>query len=115
MSTNFTITAKSNPELFKDVAMKDGVKTYSFDFKPWAEDNHDVTTVTWTVKSGQAAVSGAALSSNVATAKVTFSEAGGSLIQIKGATASNETYVAYLDVMAKDPNANYANDYGVCA
>lgn len=114
MATEFTLTAENNPEVFRDIAMKDGKKTYSFDFKPWAEDNHDITTVTWTVKAGQAAVSGQALTSNVASALVTFSQAGGSLIQIKGETASNEVYVAYLDVLAKDPNAAVVDDYGLC-
>ena len=112
MATEFTITAEKNPEILRDVAMKDGKKTYSFDFKPWAEDNHDVTTVTWTVKVGQATISGQALTSNVATALVTFSQAGGNLIQIKAATASNEVYVAYLDVLAKDP-AVVTSDYGL--
>ena len=114
MASEFTLTAENNPEIFRDVAMKDGKKTYSFDFGPWAEDNHDITAVTWTVKAGQAAVSGQALTSNVATALVTFSQSGGSLIQVKAETASNEVYVAYLDVMAKDPEAAYNNDYGMC-
>lgn len=114
MATEFTLTAENNPEIFRDIAMKDGKKTYSFDFKPWAEENHDITTVTWTVKAGQAAVSGQALASNVATALVTFSQEGGNLIQIKGATASNEVYIAYLDVLAKDPQAATVNDYGLC-
>lgn len=115
MATEFTITAEKNPEIFRDVAMKDGKKTYSFDFKPWAEENHDVTTVTWTVKAGQVAISGAALTSNVATALATFSEEGGNLIQIKAATASNEVYVAYIDVLAKDPAVLTNNDYGLCS
>ena len=114
MATEFVITADNNQEIYKDVTMKDGAKTYSFDFSPWAEDNNTVTTVTWTVKSGQAAVSGQALASNVATALVTFSQAGKSLIQIKGASAT-ETQIAYLDVIAKDPSAKYVDDYGLCA
>lgn len=113
MASDYTITAEDNPEIFRDKAMIDSKKTYSFDFKPWAEDNHDVTTVTWTVESGQAAVSGQALTSNVATALVTFSQSGRSLIQIKGATASNEVAVAYLDILVKDPSAIFVDDYGI--
>ena len=115
MATEYTITAEKNPEIFRDVAMKDGKKTYSFDFKPWAEETHDISTVTWTVKAGQVAISGAALSSNIASALATFSEEGGNLIQIKAATASNETYIAYIDVLAKDPNVLTNNDYGLFA
>jgi hypothetical protein len=114
MATEFILTAENNPEIFRDVTFKDAKKTYSFDFTPWAEDNHDVTTVTWTVQSGQAAVSGQALTSNVATALVTFSQAGRSLIQVKGATASNEVFIAHLDVVAKDPEAVFIDDYGIC-
>lgn len=113
MATEFVITAKNNPEKFKDIVFKDSKSTYSFDFSPWADDNHDVTTVTWTVRSGNAAVSGQALTSSVATALVSFTETGHNLIQVKGATASNEVYVAYLDAYVKDPEV-LTNDYGIC-
>lgn len=113
MATEFVITAENNPQVFKDVGFKDGAITYSFDFSPWAEENHNVTSVTWTVKSGTAAVSGQALTSNVATALVTFSDAGRSLIQVKAATSA-ETYVAYLDLLSKDPSIPVgSSDYGL--
>jgi len=102
MAKNYVITARYNPQKFKDSQYKDGVETYSFDLSPWAEDNNTVTTATWTVKAGQATVSGQALASNVASAQVTFGSEGGNLIQIKCATGT-ETYVIWLDVLAKDP------------
>lgn len=98
---DFTITAQNNIQPFTDIAYKGAAKTYSFDFNPWAEDNHDVTSVTWDVQSGQAAISGQALVANVASALVTFAEEGGNLIKIT-ATTSAEKYVVYLDVPVKD-------------
>lgn len=112
MATDFTVAASGNPQLFRDVGFKDGAIRYAFDFSPWEEDNGAVTSVTWTVKSGSATVSADTLSSSVARALVTFGDAGGSLIQIKAVTAANGTYVAYLDVLAKDPNGG-TNDYGL--
>ena len=112
MATDFTITAENNPRIFQDVGFKDGAIKYSFDFAPWADDNATITSATWTVISGDATVSGAALATNVATALVTFSKEGGSLIQIKAATTSDGTYVAYLDVLAVDPQ-DATTDYGL--
>lgn len=111
MSTNFTVVSQNNPQMFQDVSFKDGAVKYSVDFSPWSDDNATVTSVTWTVKSGSAVVSGQALASNVATALVTFSEAGGNMIQLKAVTTSNGIYIAYLDVLAKDWTS-VATDYG---
>ncbi len=111
MTTRFTITSENNPQKFFDVSFKDAAITYRLDFNPWAEDNHDVITATWTVKAGSATISGETLVSNVATALITFSDAGRSLIQVKAATSA-ETYVAYLDVLAKDPQLPIG-DYGL--
>lgn len=112
MATDFVVTSTRNQQIFKDVGFKDGAIKYSFDFGPWADDNGSVTSVTWTVKAGSATVSGEALTSNVATALVTFGDTGGTLIQIKAVTTSNGTYIAYLDVLAKDPQSG-TNDYGL--
>lgn len=112
MATNFVVTSSNNPQIFKDVGFKDGAILYSFDFTPWQDDNGTVTSVTWTVMAGSATVSSAALTSGVATALVTFGSPGGTLIQVKAVTASSGTYIAYLDVLAKDPNIP-TNDYGL--
>lgn len=104
MATNFVITANNNNQIFRDSKFKDEAITYEFNFAPWADVNGAVTTVTWTVRSGTATVSGTALASSVATGVVTFGSEGGSLIQIK-ATNGTETCIAYLDVLARDPNS----------
>lgn len=93
------------------LAFKPGAETVKFDFSPWAEDNGSVSAVTWTVKSGQAAIANKTLASNVAQAVITTSESGGSLIQIK-ATAGNNVYITHLDILAKDPY-RITDDYGL--
>lgn len=112
MATDFVVTATRNQQIFKDVGFKDGAIKYSFDFGPWADDNGSITSVTWTVKAGSATISGDALAGNVATALVTFGDTGATLIQIKAVTASSGTYIAYLDVLAKDPQSG-TSDYGM--
>lgn len=110
MSTAFTITAKGRPDIFSDnVSMGDEV-TYSIDFTPWQEANHTITSATWTVEAGNAAVSGDALTSSVATAQVTFSDAGRSLISVLAATATEKKKI-WLDLRATDRNCGVV-DYG---
>jgi hypothetical protein len=104
VSTDFVITAENQPQKFFDVSFKGAAKTYSFDFSPWAEDNHDVTTATWEVITGTATVSGTTLVSNLAAALVTFPSEGGQLLKLTS-TTSAEKYVAYLDILVKDPQA----------
>jgi hypothetical protein len=101
LSKNFVITPSNNPQPIFDMVYKADAETYSIDFSPWCEQNHNLTSVTWVSQMGQAGISGAALVGNVASALVTFSEAGGNLIKIT-ATTSAEVHVVYLDVLAKD-------------
>lgn len=91
--------------------VKDDITTVTVDFSAWAEDNGAVTSATWTVKNGSATVASEALSSNVATAVVTTAQSGGSLIEVKGAGATNAKHFN-LRVLAKDPFVVPAYDYG---
>lgn len=112
MPTNFVITAKGNV-IQNDLVNKGEAIEYSFDFSPWAEDNSDLETVTWTVKYGQVSVTNTADSDNIATALLTFSQSGGNLVEIKAEGEDGEIVVTNLDVMAKDQNT-YSDDYGFC-
>lgn len=112
MAKEFVVTSENNPDIFRDLDFKGGAKTYSLDFSQWAQENNTVTSATWTTESGQAAISGQALSNNVATALVTFSESGGSLIKII-ADSGTEKFVTFIDVVSKDPN-RIVEDYGLC-
>ena len=112
MAENFTITAENNRKIFRDTAFKGEAKTYSFNLSPWAEENSTVTTATWSIETGNASVSGQALTSNVASALVTFGEEGGNLIKVT-ADSGTEIYIIYLDVLVKDPKRQ-TDDYGLC-
>ena len=107
---DFVITAENNQQIFRDQNFKDSIITYQFDFSPWAKENNPVTTVTWTVKSGQVSIAGQTLAVNVASAQITLSEAGGSLVEIKAETGT-ETYIAFLDILTLDQE-RIINDYG---
>ena len=111
-ASKIKVRAFRNQESVKDTVNIDSAKTYEIDFSPWAEEFNNVTTVTWTVKNGQAAVSGETLSSNVATALITFNTEGRNLIQIKG-DSGTEISVVYLDILVKDPETfdEYFTDY----
>jgi hypothetical protein len=109
---SYVVTANRNRQIEHVLAWKDGAEKVEFDFNPWVDDHETVTAVTWTVKSGQAAVSGEALASNVASALITTAEQGASLIQIV-ATAGSNKYVTHILVKAKDPELP-SQDYGLC-
>jgi hypothetical protein len=76
-----------------------------YDFKPWEADNGEVTAVTWTTETGQAGITNKDLTSSIASATITTSQEGKSLIKLT-ATAGNNTFVTYLEVKAKDPKSN---------
>lgn len=101
MARDYFITARNNPDVFRDVQKKGGVETYTFDASAWAEDNNTITTATWSVEKGNATISGQALASNVASAQVSFPEAGGSLIKLLLDTGT-ELFVVHVDVIARN-------------
>lgn len=106
----YTITANRNRQKFGLLAFEDQAQTVRVDFSPWSDDNGSVSTVTWTVDSGNAAISNEDLSSNVAEAVITTSDIGNSLIKLE-ATAGNNNEVVYILVHAKDFQAIHW-DYG---
>ena len=111
MATDFIITSENNPETFNNTMSKGDAVTYSFDFTPWEEDNSTITSATWTVEAGQAAITGKTLTSGVITGLITTAESGGSLIKLIATTAT-EIKVIWLDLMAKDLKVLQAgNDY----
>jgi len=92
---------------------KGDIKTHSVDFSSWADDNSDVTGVTWTVESGQAAISNETLANNVSTITVTTTESGYSMLKAVATDGTNSEAV-YIRMRAKDPQAISAvDDYGL--
>ena len=101
-ANKITVRAFRNQETVKDTVSIDSAKTYEVDFSPWAEEFNTVTAVTWTVKSGQASVSGETFASNIATALITFTQEGKNLIQVKGTTGT-EIAIAWFEILVNDP------------
>lgn len=102
--SDFFVTSKQRQEIRQRAQYKGDVKALSVDFSPWAEDNSDVSTVTWSVESGNAAISSETLTSNVASALITTSEAGHSMIKLL-ATDGTHTEAVYIHIRARDPQA----------
>jgi len=91
----------------------DTSKRHTCDFSSWADDNGDVTAVVWTIESGQASISSEALANNVATIRVTTSEAGNSMLKAIASNA-NQSEAVYARLRAKDPQTIEAiEDYGL--
>ncbi len=109
---SYVVTANRNRQIERMLAFKGGAETVEIDFSPWSDDNGDVDSVDWTVQSGQAAISGEALTVNVAEALITTSESGLSLIKVT-ATAGDNIGVFFLEVRSKDPQIQVV-DYGMC-
>ena len=102
----YTVTANRRMQTRSLFAFIDEAQQVQYDFAPWETDNGTVTAVTWTTKTGQAGISNEALASSKATATITTSNEGKSLIEVK-ATAGNNTFITYLQVQSKDPKFNY--------
>jgi len=87
-------------------AYKGESQEVQYDFAPWESDNGSVSSVDWNTETGQAAITNESLASSIASATITTSEAGSSLIKLT-ATAGNNTFVTYINVLARDPKLNY--------
>lgn len=109
----FFVTPRRVRGVNRFIAYEDGVELVQFDYRAWAQENGDVSSVTWTVEDGQVAISSETLSANVAQAKFTTTERGGSLVKIK-AVSSGGTDIQFVRVMCRAPN-RFVDDYGMCA
>lgn len=113
MATVYHVRNNHHAETFYDVVTNESKATYSIDFAVWAEDNSAVSTAEWEVVSGSAAVSGDSVSSNVASALITFTATGTSLIKIKATGSGGEITVVYLAISATEPTIKLStSDYG---
>lgn len=116
MTERFFVTSKNNPQKFRDNALKGEAKTYSVDLSQWVEENHAINgTPVWSVVSGNASISGAAITNSVASALITFSDSGGVLIKIQSDTAATEKKTSYIEILVRDPTSAMVDDYGLCA
>jgi len=111
MSTTFVLTSKTRFDTFEDnVSLGDVVK-YDIDCSPWAEDNANITTATWSVEYGQASISSETITSNVVSAVVNYSQAGRMLISILIETSGGLAKKMWLASYVKD-RQQPSDDYG---
>lgn len=114
MSTSFTITTKTRVDVLRDNVSVGDVVDYDIDCTPWQADNATITSATWALESGNAAIASSTLVAGVASALVTFSEVGRVLISILLATATGQKKKIWLEVRARKPDV-YVDDYGMTA
>lgn len=74
-----------------------------------ARTTDDASAVVWEVEGGQASISNEALSSNVATALITTTQSGLSVIKAT-ITMGTQTFVQYIKIVSKEPMTS-TNDY----
>lgn len=106
----YVVRANDRMSVRRALLLKGAVVPVQVDFAPWVEDGGAVTSVTWTVKSGNAAISGESLASNVASAVLTVADQGQSMIEVLAAGATH-TIPFRLAVYARDPTLYPVNDY----
>ena len=107
---DFFVTQRGRQQVYQGISYKGMVQTASFDFSQWAEEEGALTSVTWTVEDGDATIASEALSSSVATAVITTSNEGPSLIKL-AATNGTQTTIAFLQILSKNPAVS-VYDYG---
>ena len=107
---NFYVMDDIRQQLRQWLSFKGSVRKLTVDYSSWADDNGNATSATWTVESGNATISSETLSNNVASALITTSEHGWSMITVS-VTDGTHTNVIYIEVLAKDPRANLISDY----
>lgn len=109
MAITYNVTANRKKQRFQRIAYEGGAETITINYAPWAAVNGTVTTVTWALDRGNAAISGEALASNVATALISTPSQGRSLIKV---TATDGTNIdkQYIEIQTTDPGITY--DYG---
>jgi hypothetical protein len=108
---DYVITQKTRQQVGRELFFKGDIRTITINYAPWADDNGNVTSVTWTVESGQASITANTLSDNTATVTLSTTEAGNSMIKAIATNGTNQT-AFYIRARAKDPRA-ITEDYGM--
>jgi hypothetical protein len=106
----YVITSQNRKNKFNDRVSIDDAVQYQFDFRPWQEDNGDITGITFVAERGIVAVTNALNSAGLVTATLTFNDQGKALVSLLVTTATAKKKV-WLEVYAKDYE-NEPDDYG---
>lgn len=97
------LTNRRNREIDQLLLMEGESEQVSINLGSWEEDNDSVTSVSWVVDSGSASISNESLESSVASAVITGSSDGRSLIKVTFTTSGNSVLVHYIKVYVRDP------------
>ena len=114
MSDKYYLIGENRTQPSKLETQKGDARKVELDCSRWSELNGTVTTATWSVEDGQAAISSEALSSNVATAIITTSEIDRAMIKVL-ITDGTHSRAWYLLVKTDDPSVLAKDDYGLVA
>lgn len=106
------VTANRAQLVHNFIMMEGDAEKFILDYNPWSDDNAAVTSVTVTVKSGQATISGESLASNVKNMVVTTPSSGKTLIKVS-ATDGTHRNMIFIKLLIKDPEIVYYEDYGL--
>lgn len=110
MTVEFTLATKTKVDAFKDSASIGDTIKYQFDCTPWQDDNDTITSVSWTNDgSGNASIASQTLVSGVASALVSFTQAGMTNLKITLTTATR-TKVIWLQIKVIDRSRGYIGD-----
>lgn len=99
----FTVNNNRNRDIERVLAFEGQAQVVQFNLAPWEDVNGTVTAATWTVVSGSVGVSGESLSGSVASALITTSSSGKSLVKVS-LTSGTDIELVYLEIAAKDPD-----------
>ena len=110
--TDFFVQNEQRIQVREILHFKGDIKKHTVDFNMWADDNANVTSVTWTVESGQASIISESLSSNVSTIVVSSTEADRSMLKAV-ATDGTHSEAVYIRLRAKDPQEIFRDDFGL--
>lgn len=106
----FFISSENEVRKFFGEQGEGAKEKYALDFTQWADVNGAVTSVVWTVDSGNGAVSGEALASSVASAFLTTSDAGRTVMKVVATVSGGSIHTVYVDVLCRAQEA--VDDYG---
>lgn len=100
---SFVVTANRNREIDKVLLMDGATETVQFNVAPWESDNGTVTSVAWSVVSGNVSIANQALAASIASATVTGSS-GKSLVKVVLTTSGNNVGSLFFEVYIRDPD-----------
>jgi hypothetical protein len=114
MSVNFILPARTRIDEFRDTMSVGDTTKYVIDCTPWQDDNATINSVTWTLISGTATITGNTNTGGVVSANVNATQAGNAIIAVLLHATGGLHKKFWLFLNIKDPTSN-GDDYGYTA